>query len=665
MRIKRKRAERRNRESPKSDQFAHVKDEDDPKRMSKTSAQDEVSIDGPNSPGKRPTFKPLPKGHVVSSLFRNNPQIPKIQSSKVDKIQENIFTKSAFSTLDIHPHLISCLETNFNIATLTAVQEKSIPEILSGKDVLVQSQTGAGKTLAFAVPIIQMLQAHTPKIQRTDGAYAIILVPTRELAIQIYETFVKLTKPFTWIVPGCVMGGEKKKSEKARIRKGINILVATPGRLVDHLQNTASLSENLNNLKYFVIDEADRLLDMGFERDASYIIETLNKKKREDIQTVLLSATLSQGVERLAGMTLRDPVHIEMSQKSTSLPSSTVIDTSTFATPDQLKHYFIVVPSKLRLVTLAAFILWKCKYDSKGSKMIVFLATQDSVEFHHQLLQETLLGGPEDEEKDVEMFKLHGDMAQQERTKVFKEFSSVTSGVLLCTDVASRGLDLPKVTWIVQYNTPGTPTDYIHRVGRTARAGHHGQALLFLTPSEVEYVKVLNSHKISLQELSMEDVLSTLLIHMQSQRKGSRDKVPHTSQESATHLQSIFEICIYDDQKMLQKSKKAYQSFIRAYSTYPADLKHIFHIKSMHIGHVAKSFGLREAPSKIAKFHQSNLALKQERKAEKRKQIEDRTDQDTKGRKVDLSEYGSGFDSKKSKQGKRKNKNKKKHGKKR
>ncbi|ESN99970.1 hypothetical protein HELRODRAFT_83714 [Helobdella robusta] len=488
-----------------------------------------------------------------------------------------------------------------DITMLTVVQQKAIPCIMQGKDVLVKSQTGSGKTMSYAIPIIEHLQSTEPKISRTYGPYCIVVVPTRELVLQSYSVLMNLVRPFVWVVPGYLMGGEKRKSEKARLKKGMNIIVTTPARLVDHLDNTSSLS--LDNLKHFVVDEADRLMfDMGFERDLSHIMLVIKKKCGPQLQTILLSATLSPGVEKLAGMSLRQPVRIDMSsndQQGNHLPDGKVDDV--FVTPSSLKHHYVVVPSKLKLVTLASFLLWKCQLSSNPSKVIVFLATQDSVEFHHTLLQTTFMSPEDDDDacKDFELFKLYGNMQQKDRTKIFQDFHAAKSGVLLCTDVASRGLDLPNIGWILQYNTPGSPTDYIHRVGRTARMGSKGNALLFLEPSEVEYVQVMTQHNIAMHEVKMDSILKTLLLESKTGKINLIHK-PRTVEDAAAFMQAQFEESLCQNMNMRTLARKAYQSFVRSYATYPASLKHIFHIKNLHLGHLATSFALSETPSRLS-----------------------------------------------------------------
>ncbi|XP_058380349.1 probable ATP-dependent RNA helicase DDX31 isoform X2 [Diceros bicornis minor] len=462
----------------------------------------------------------------TSSLFKNNPEIPELHRPVVKQVQEKVFTSDAFHELDLHPHLISTINTVLKMSSMTSVQKQSIPVLLEGRDALVRSQTGSGKTLAYCIPVVQSLQAMKSKIQRSDGPYALVLVPTRELALQSFDTVQKLLKPFTWIVPGVLMGGEKRKSEKARLRKGINILISTPGRLVDHIKSTKNI--HFSRIRWLILDEADRILDLGFEKDITVILNAVNAECQKR-QNVLLSATLTEGVTRLADISLHDPVSISVLDECQNQshpkgkailevsPPQTSDELDSFAIPDSLDQHVTLVPSKLRLVSLAAFILQKCKFE-KDQKMIVFFSSCELVEFHYNLFLQTLLtstGAPASGQLPsasmrLKFLRLHGNMEQEERTAVFQEFSHSKTGVLLCTDVAARGLDLPQVKWIVQYNAPSSPAEYIHRIGRTARIGCHGSSLLILAPSEAEYVNSLASHKINVSEIKMEDILSVL-----------------------------------------------------------------------------------------------------------------------------------------------------------
>ncbi|XP_056209032.1 probable ATP-dependent RNA helicase DDX31 isoform X2 [Falco biarmicus] len=600
----------------------------------------------------------------TSSLFKNNPEIPEVHRKAVRQVQENVFTKDSFSQLDLHPHLISTINTVLKISSMTSVQKQTIPVLLQGKDALVRSQTGSGKTLAYGIPLVQSLQGMESKIKRSDGPYALILVPTRELALQSFDIMQKLLKPFAWIVPGVLMGGEKRKSEKARLRKGINILISTPGRLVDHIKSTECI--HFRRTQWLIIDEADRILDLGFEKDVAVILNALNAG-RDTRQNVLLSATLTEGVTRLADISLNDPISISIAdeiQKAfqpasqierQASSSSNCMEQENFAVPEKLKQYVMMVPSKLRLVTLAAFILEKCKFE-KHHKMIIFFSSCEQVEFYHELLLKVLSGGLKLEQSErssvssahLQFLRLHGNMEQEERTEVFQEFLKSKTGILLCTDVAARGLDLPQVTWIVQYNAPASPAEYIHRIGRTARIGCHGNSLLVLAPSEAEYVSLLASHKINVSEMKMEKVLLSLMkddrfkLHRPRSKK-SCGTDPQEVRERATVLQTKFENYVHSSEGTVRWAKKALQSFLCAYTTYPRNLKHIFHIKSLHLGHVAKSFGLRDAPQNLTALPTAG-SKKKTKPGRKRSDLLKKTHGKHRLAEILRSEYSSGMD---------------------
>ncbi|XP_066594785.1 ATP-dependent DNA helicase DDX31 [Prorops nasuta] len=619
----------------------------------------------------------------ISSLFGNNPEIPNIGQRLVKPVNEAVFTEKTFSDFGIHPYTVSNLKQNMNITKMTTVQQKAIPEIFRGKDVLIRSQTGSGKTLAYALPIVEFLHKIRPKLTRNSGLKALVIVPTRELALQTYETFLKLIKPFTWIVPGYLTGGEKRKAEKARLRKGCTILVATPGRLLDHVTHTKALT--LNDVKYFVLDEADRMLDMGYEKDISGIVNSLKaasnidndynpmqmlrenvkkvftdddfketekeeqiiEKKRlvcnsdseddyeEEIKseklkplinqqtsikeadgpsivknetnnvgsiddkerkTILLSATLSQSVEKLAGLTMKNPVFVDAAKENLEISGG---DTSEInedlVVPQSVQQSYIVTPPKLRMVTLSAYIAGKCQ-NAGEHKLIIFMATQDMIDYHMEILSSILTKPMDEDDEDsdplveVEFFQLHGSMTQKERTQIFKTFRQARSGVLLCTDVAARGLDMPKVDCVIQYTGPTSARDYVHRIGRTARAGSSGVSTIFLTPSEIDFVRMLESRRIRIKQENMEDVLDKLL------GRFSKHRTPHAA---AIALQNEFETLVVESKKLREKACKAYTSWIRFYSSYPHEMRQIFNRKELHLGHYAKSFALRESPQRI------------------------------------------------------------------
>uniref|UniRef100_A0A8C1C3U3 ATP-dependent RNA helicase n=2 Tax=Cyprinus carpio TaxID=7962 RepID=A0A8C1C3U3_CYPCA len=522
----------------------------------------------------------------TSSLFRNNPEIPDVLSPAVNQVKEKVFTSNTFEELNLHPHLVATLHKVLNVTSMTSVQKKTIPVLMSGKDAVVRSQTGSG-----GIPDIECSDHYL-----NYGPLAVVIVPTRELALQSFQMFQKLLKPFTWIVPGVLMGGEKRKAEKARLRKGINVLISTPGRLVDHIKNTLSIA--FSAVRWLILDEADRTLDLGFEKDLTVILNALNVTGLAR-QNVLLSATLTEGLSRLASISMKEPVSIHVSEGSEdtveACPQAAPQALSdSYAMPERLQQHVVVVPSKLHLVCLAAFILAKCKFEQR-QKLIVFISSCEAVEFLLTLFTAVLCVKPstastKHTSTSLNFYRLHGNMRQEERTEVFQEFSQCKTGILLCTDVAARGLDLPQVTWIVQYNPPVSAAEYVHRVGRTARIGAQGSSLLFLTPSEMAFV---------------------------DQR--SATAFEQEVRERATVLQTDFENYVHANNESLQTAKSALQSFLRAYTTYPSSLKHIFHIRSLHLGHAAKSFGLRDAPQGLGSSITTNPANSKDSKKGKDK----------------------------------------------
>lgn len=795
-------------------------------------------------------------GGWISSLFKNNPQVPRIGQRAIKPIVEQVFAGKTFSDLDIHPHSVANLQQNMGLKELMTVQQNAIPVILQGRDVLIRSQTGSGKTLAYALPIIEGLQAIRPKINRNDGIRVIVVIPTRELAVQTYELFIKLVKPFHWIVPGLLSGGQKRKAEKARLRKGINILVGTPGRINDHLRHTASF--NFAKTGCLVLDEADRLLDMGYEKDVAAIVKAIEDHKKaatydpialmkqnvvkkipdeeekeepslnessedktdikhhltdvflsKEKQTILLSATLTKAVENLAGITLVNPVFVDTSEgkaviadslktnettqsknaspvksnpeaktepeklkpekskpekkiqedseeevlsqpevkntearrglkaftglnhqdlfkaesatqnnatKASDVPKdsddsndddsdsdsdyeyfkaqrqhelkhpkvvkeeksedgsdddesdaeqSPAVNTFAAAVksavgedelvlPATVNQTFLVVPMKLRLVTLCGLIVEHCVMNKKGGKMIVFVATLEMVDYLSDLIETALTGkeakvkkknqdksknskakkrkaGDDDDEDDdgnnsssddsddfkveyeeptegglvpidLDMFSLHGSMPHEQRMEVFKQFRAARNGVLICTDVAARGIDVPRVDLVLQFCVPASATDYVHRVGRTGRAAQVGAAVMFLLPSEARYIRHLEEKRIRLRQGDESRALEAL-----------RSVVPAaaTAQRAAVAVQARLEHTAHTNRDWLLRASRAYTSWVRFYAGYPRDVREYLDSKQLHLGHAAKAFALRDAPATLARRVKSNPANKE------------------------------------------------------
>jgi ATP-dependent RNA helicase DDX18/HAS1 len=354
--------------------------------------------------------------------------------------------------------------------TMTEIQRRAIPPALAGRDVLGAAKTGSGKTLSFLIPAIEML--HSLRFKPRNGTGVIVVSPTRELALQIFGVARELMEHHSQTY-GIVIGGANRRAEAEKLAKGVNLLIATPGRLLDHLQNTQGFV--FKNIKALVIDEADRILEVGFEDEMKQIIKILPKEER---QTMLFSATQTTKVEDLARISLRaGPLYINVDHKQ---EHSTVAG---------LEQGYVVCESDMRFKLLFTFLK---KHPKK--KIIVFFSSCNCVKYYSELLNYI----------DLPVLDLHGKQKQQKRTNTFFEFCNAKTGTLICTDVAARGLDIPAVDWIVQFDPPDDPRDYIHRVGRTARgANGKGKSLMFLQPNEVGFLGHLKEAKVPLVEFEL------------------------------------------------------------------------------------------------------------------------------------------------------------------
>ncbi|PXF48192.1 putative ATP-dependent RNA helicase DDX31 [Gracilariopsis chorda] len=531
------------------------------------------------------------------------------------------FSSRTFEDISLNKSVCYHLSTRMDMKLPTKVQERVLDTMLNlddgqlSIDVLVRSATGSGKTLAYLLPIAHYMLNRRRRLSREDGAMGILIVPTRELADQVHDVASLLFRPWHWIVIGSVVGGESKKREKARLRKGINILVGTPGRLLDHMRNTKSF--RFQSCEFLVLDEADRLLDLGFEAEVKEIIERLDRgAEHQKIRSnILLSATLRKDVDKLAHFSLRDPVEVSVNLRTGDSGPS-------FAMPTLLKQHFCIVEQRHRLVTLACFLRLRALKDvgldsedeiTPSCKIIVFFSTCDSVDFHYGLFKRLQLPkelqSPISERISEKSFvplaihRIHGNHAQTDRTETLRKFRSSNRAVLLCTDVAARGLDLKGLTFAIQYDPPtggqGEELEYLHRAGRTARIGARGDALLFLLPSERAYVGKLESTGVSITEISSSAAMASLYpkVNLRSQ-----DSISYATRFVTSVVQENLESVVHGDERMKQLAIAGFQAYCRAYATHARDVRYFFHVRNLHLGHVARAFTLSDKPIEFSEI---------------------------------------------------------------
>ncbi|KAI8946712.1 DEAD/DEAH box helicase [Xylaria longipes] len=600
-------------------------------------------------------------GGVTSRLFTSNPTPKTVFEDPVEDVEPATPSNAplsdeaeTFHALGLSRRIAQHLSTKLEMKAPTSIQKNTIPLLIKeDSDAFLQAQTGSGKTLAYLLPIVQRIMAVSQRedgsnggvqIHRDSGLFAIILAPTRELCKQIATVLEKVLRSAPWIVSTTVIGGESKKSEKARLRKGVNILVATPGRLADHLDNTKVL--DVGTVRWLVLDEGDRLMEMGFEDELKSIVskirkEELNGSNKDGIKfdklpqrrvTVLCSATMKRNVQKLGEISLQDAVHITGTKSDNDGEDGAEVDEAVFAAPAQLKQTYLIVPGKLRLVTLIALL--KSSFARRGSvmKAIIFISCADSVDFHFELFRNGV--GRATSEKasltdntvadaayitspanpSVDLLKLHGSLPQPVRTATLNSFrTSNDPCVLITTDIASRGLDVPAVDLVIEYDPAFSVDDHTHRIGRTARAGRPGKAVLFIQPGcEEGYIDLLNSTTSSVAPQSYESTLQKGFFTPITLPKPDKETEPttlisekQTPNSRAEALQLHIEQRLLATNKessnggLLDSARQAFRSHIRAYATHVRDERKYFDITQLHLGHTAKSYGLREAPGGI------------------------------------------------------------------
>ncbi len=373
-------------------------------------------------------------------------------------------TDNDFSGLGLAEPLLRALRAQ-DYDRPTAIQAQAIPQLLAGKDLLGIAQTGTGKTAAFALPILQSLAASRDR-PGPRAARALILAPTRELAIQIGQAFRDYGRHLP-LRQAVVFGGVGQKPQVTALRRGVDILVATPGRLLDLMEQRHL---RLDSAAHFVLDEADRMLDMGFIRDVKRIAAALPRRR----QTLLFSATMPGAVTGLAGALLRDPVRVAVT------PAATPVERI------EQRVFFVAAGEKRALLA-------RILRDPALDRTIVFTRTKHRANRVAQQLGQVGIAAD----------AIHGNKSQAARQRTLEAFRSGRLRVLVATDIAARGIDIDGVSHVINFELPNVPEDYVHRIGRTARAGASGAAISLCDPSEQAFlrgIEALTKHRLEVAE---------------------------------------------------------------------------------------------------------------------------------------------------------------------
>ncbi|PVU92820.1 hypothetical protein BB559_003580 [Furculomyces boomerangus] len=501
----------------------------------------------------------------------------------------------------------------------TPVQFATIPQMLTGKDVVVEAVTGSGKTLAFSIPLLEIIKKKKKTIGK-QPVLAMVISPTRELAQQIYDVISKLLQlsGYEYSLHLAIGGSQNEietNEQTAKLKtEGASILVGTPGRLEDLvcgrlIGNTKSSSTNkkrwqsstgrrgspvvnCRDLEVLIMDEADRLLDMGFEKQLSMILSVLPKQRR----TGLFSATMSEALTELVRTGLRNPAKIVV--KVESLDGVGIEQ----KTPSSLKIYYLVVPVDRKLAQLVRWI------NSRPSqKYIVYFSTCAAVDYFYKLLSKyykqigTTNSGETEESNGMLVASLHGQMDPKRRKLTFDNFTNLppaTSGLLVCTDVASRGLDIPDVDCVIQWDPPTDPKVFPHRCGRTARAGREGSALVFLSPGREEtYIDFMKIRKIPMEPTSyinadLSPYKATDRVENPENPSGSPE-FPDIDEDS-NNLINTFRKFAASDRDIYEKGLLAFVSFVRSYQKHEAN--YIFSLKYLDLPLAGMGYALLHLP---------------------------------------------------------------------
>jgi ATP-dependent RNA helicase DeaD len=342
------------------------------------------------------------------------------------------------------------------------IQEKAIPIILQGNDVIGQAHTGTGKTAAYSLPILM-------KMKNARSAQALVLVPTRELAIQVAKEMNKLAK-YTETKVAAIYGGQNMRNQIIRLERGIHIIVATPGRLMDHIGQKTIF---LDTIDFVVLDEADRMLDMGFIEDINYILSKIKHKK----QLCLFSATILPEIIEISKRYMKNPIHVTVNQNDITLKT--------------IEQMYLIINEKEKYNHLCNLIK-----QSNNNQMLIFTSTkQKAEELATNLRKKELL----------QVTALHGDLSQRQRNYAMHKFRDEQEQILVATDIAARGIDIPSIKYVINYDIPRDPLTYFHRIGRTARANSDGKAISLVAIEKIsDFEKILRYTKYKVRQLNEE-----------------------------------------------------------------------------------------------------------------------------------------------------------------
>ncbi|NBX00821.1 MAG: DEAD/DEAH box helicase, partial [Methylophilaceae bacterium] len=405
-----------------------------------------------------------------------------------------------FESLNLHPSILRAIEES-GYTTATPIQAQAIPEVMAGHDLMASAQTGTGKTAAFALPALNLLA--TPHESKSRGPRILVLVPTRELAAQVNEAARKYGK-FIRARTVSIVGGMPYPLQNKLLSQPLDILVATPGRLIDHMDRGRI---DMSRLQMLILDEADRMLDMGFMPDLKRILALLPKQR----QNLMFSATFSTEIKKLSEEFLKDPVLVEVARSNATNENVTQ------------KVYHVAQDDKHALL---AQIL----NETETKQVIVFTKTKlTASRLARQLVRE-----------GISADAIHGDKSQAERIQALDAFKQGKINALIATDVAARGLDIDQLPMVINYEIPSAPEDYVHRIGRTGRAGALGIAISLVSPDEEKYLKEIE--KLIKREITKETsnlpVRGSRLVSDHKPREKSYDRAASTPRPSPTKKSS-------------------------------------------------------------------------------------------------------------------------------